>query len=397
MSKTISKTNPARKKQDELPFHPLANIFPLLGAEEIGVLSKDIAENGLQFPITLYEGKILDGRNRQTACVMANVTPQYVEFEGEDAVRFVISTNLHRRHLNESQRAMIAAKLANMPPHRPDHKSANLRTSQTEAAALLNTSRRAVQHAKKVETEAIPEVVNAVEFGTLSVSVAADLADASPDKQREVIAKDDKKAILAASKEIRRAMAEQRRAKRTEQIAEAVRHNQPLDGSLGTFAVLYGDPAWPYDSSESDMRVIENHYPTMTLDEICSLDVKGLAHDDAVLFLWATSPKLKEAFHVIESWGFDYRTCAVWDKEKIGMGYYFRQQHELLLVATRGNIPAPTPEHRPPSVIRSPRGEHSRKPESVYEIIEAMYPGLPKIELFARNARTGWSRWGNQS
>ena len=79
--------------------------------------------------------------------------------------------------------------------------------------------------------------------------------------------------------------------------------------------------------------------------------------------------------------GFSYRTCAVWDKEIIGMGYYFRQQHELLLVATRGNVPTPLPGDRVSSVIRSRRELHSKKPECVYKIIEAMYPSLPKLEM----------------
>jgi len=294
---------------------------------------------------------------------------------------------------------MVAAKLETMKQGRPE-KDANLHlknVSRSQAAELLHVSPRTVANAKKVETEAVAEVVAAVESGKLPVSVAATIAEAPPDKQREVIAKDDKKAILAASKDIRKEMAEERRTKRTQQIVEAVQNNKPLDGSLGTFAVIYADPPWTYNSSESDNRVIENHYPTMTLDDICALNIKSVAHDDAVLFLWTTSPKLKEAFRVLEAWGFEYRTCAVWDKEKIGMGYYFRQQHEILLVATRGKIPTPAAEHRPASVIRSPREEHSRKPESVYGIIETMYPQLPKIELFARNARSGWSRWGNQS
>ncbi len=390
-------------KHVNLEFHPLANLFPLLGEPEIQTLAQDIAENGLQSPITIYEGKILDGRNRFTACVMKGVTPRFVDYNGHEPIKFVVSTNLHRRHLNESQRAMVAAKLANISHggNRKDQ-AANLPldpkgTSQAKAAQLLNTSERSVRNAKKVETEAVPEVIAAVESGKLPVSVAATIAEAPPEKQREVIAKDDKKAILAASREIRKEMAEKRREKRTQQIVAAVQNNKPLDGSLGTFAVLYVDPPWTYDASESDMRVIENHYPTMTLEEICGLDVKGIAHDDAILFLWATSPKLKEAFQVLDAWGFDYRTCAVWDKEKIGMGYYFRQQHELLLVATRGTIPTPAVEHRPSSVIRSPREEHSRKPGNVYDIIEKMYPQLPKVELFARNTRPGWSRWGNQS
>ncbi len=88
---------------------------------------------------------------------------------------------------------------------------------------------------------------------------------------------------------------------------------------------------------------------------------------------------------------------SVWDKKKIGMGYYFRQQHELLLIATRGDIPAPSPADRPSSVLSYERGEHSSKPHEVYGIIEAMYPGLAKIELFCRTPQEGWAVWGNQS
>ena len=380
--------------------HPIADIFPLLSETELKVLADDIKENGLQVPITLFDGHILDGRNRYQACLMANVKPTFVEYTGDNPVQYVVSTNLHRRHLNESQRAMVAARIANTT-WGGDRKSkchlapCSERTNQ-EAAELLNVSERSVKRAAKVKNNAIPEVIQAVESGQIPVSLAADIADAPPEKQKEVIAKDDKKAILAASKEIRRTMAEERHNRRTVAVNEAIARNKPLDGSLGTFAVIYADPPWQYDSSESDSRVIENQYPTMTLDEICNLDVASITHEDAVLFLWTTSPKLKEAFRVLEAWGFDYRTCAVWDKEKTGMGYYFRQQHELLLVATKGKLPTPLPETRPPSVIRFPRGEHSQKPEVVYLMIEEMYSDLPKIELFCRSPREGWAAWGNQ-
>jgi N6-adenosine-specific RNA methylase IME4 len=135
----------------------------------------------------------------------------------------------------------------------------------------------------------------------------------------------------------------------------------------------------------------------MALDDICALPVSDLATPDAILFLWATSPKLAESMKVIESWGFTYRTCAVWDKQKIGMGYYFRQRHELLLVATRGSIPTPAPGDRAASVIAEPREEHSAKPAKFAELIESMYPTLPRIELFCRSPREGWAVWGNQS
>jgi len=135
----------------------------------------------------------------------------------------------------------------------------------------------------------------------------------------------------------------------------------------------------------------------MTLEAICQLPVP--AAPDAVLFLWATSPKLAEAMQVIDRWDFSYRTCAVWDKERMGMGYYFRQQHELLLVAARGTLPVPEPSDRPPSVIRLPRGAHSDKPAIVYGLIERMYPTFTaddRLELFARQSRAGWTMWGNE-
>jgi len=134
----------------------------------------------------------------------------------------------------------------------------------------------------------------------------------------------------------------------------------------------------------------------MELEAICALPVAEIATDNAILFLWATSPKLAEALRVVEAWGFTYRSSAVWVKSQLGMGYYFRQQHELLLVATRGDMPAPAPDARPRSVYESPREAHSAKPVAFYEFIERMYPNLPRIELFARGTREGWVGWGNE-
>lgn len=160
------------------------------------------------------------------------------------------------------------------------------------------------------------------------------------------------------------------------------------------FDVILCDPPWRYDFAETKNREIENQYPTMDLEEIKALAVP--AADDCVLFMWATAPKLEQAFEVLRAWGFTYKTCAVWDKEKIGMGYWFRGQHELLLVGTRGNPGAPQPENRYSSVIRVKREGHSKKPECVYEMIEKMMPACNYLEMFARNKREKWACWGNQ-
>lgn len=164
----------------------------------------------------------------------------------------------------------------------------------------------------------------------------------------------------------------------------------------GKYQVILADPPWRYDFGNSDNRIIENHYPTMELEDICALDIPALAADDSILFLWTTSPKLEQSFEVIRKWGFEYKTCMIWDKEHIGMGYYFRQQHELLLVCKRGNLPAPEPSTRPPSVLRAARGKHSEKPDELYDLLECMYPHRSKLELFCRRPRDGWTVWGNE-
>lgn len=160
------------------------------------------------------------------------------------------------------------------------------------------------------------------------------------------------------------------------------------------YNVILCDPPWRYDFAETKNREIENQYPTMTLEEIKGLNVP--ADDDCVMFMWATAPKLEQAFEVLKAWGFTYKTCAVWDKELIGMGYWFRGQHELLLVGVRGSPGVPAPENRFSSVIRARREGHSKKPDRVYEMIEKMVPNKNYLEMFARRKRENWSVWGNQ-
>lgn len=164
--------------------------------------------------------------------------------------------------------------------------------------------------------------------------------------------------------------------------------------TLARFPVIYADPPWAYDFTESPSRAIENHYPVMTLEDIKALDVP--AAEDAVLFLWSTPPKLAEAAEVMAAWKFRYRTCLVWVKPSIALGKWARQRHELLLIGTRGGFPAPL-KPAPDSVYEEPRAGHSVKPERFRELIEAMCPGQPYCELFARGGRPGWAAWGYEA
>jgi N6-adenosine-specific RNA methylase IME4 len=204
---------------------------------------------------------------------------------------------------------------------------------------------------------------------------------------------------VAAKLIARRENIEDRRDERLAKIAEIAKGNIAL-GTSQRYPIIYADPPWCYENPAmgSEGRKVENHYPTMALEEIVALPVAQLAADDALLYLWATAPKLAECIDVLRAWGFEYRTNGIWDKELFGMGYHFRNQHEQLLVGRRGDMPAPAMGAQPPSVYRERRTEHSVKPVFYYEMIEAAYPMMPKIELFARGAaRPGWTTWGNQA
>lgn len=382
-------------------WHEYANIFPMLQGEALDALREDIRQHGVREPVVFLDGAILDGRNRYMCARDLGIEYPRREFgsaesDGADPLAFVVSHNLTRRHLTESQRAMAAAKLAKM--ERGDNQHAQIcAPSQSVAADMLNVSRRAVQTAKKVERQGSYELVEAVESGSVSVSAAADVSELPKQEQSEIVAKGEKE-ILEAAKAIRAEKASKRRVERLANLEEIAKGNTDL-GTETKYPVIYADPPWRYENPPigASSRSIENHYPTMTLEEICALPVGDLATDDAMLYLWATAPKLAECFEVIEAWGFEYRTNMVWDKVKIGMGYHARNQHELLLICKRGQMPPPEAGTQPSSVFAEPRTEHSAKPHFFYEMIEGAYPNLPKIELFCRSPRDGWDVWGNQS
>lgn len=387
-----------------IPAHPAADLFPLLPDDELRDLADDIAANGLHEPVWLHpDGRILDGRNRYKACELAGVEPTFRTWNGDGSpVIFVVSLNLKRRHLTSSQRAMAALdaeallaeevaeqkreanRVAALRRYGSDQDEAlpgaaeqvpqligepedpHKREASHRAAQLLGTNRQYVSDAKKLNAER-PDLAQKVKAGELSIPEA-------------------KKAINVERVEAKRAEQRERTA------ALAATEVPPLERR---YAVIYADPPWRYEHAISTSREIENHYPTMAHEDIAALDVP--AADDAILFMWATNPKLAEAFDVLDGWGFRYVTNMVWVKDRIGMGYYARSRHELLLIAKRGEPATPAPDARPDSVIEAPRGRHSAKPEQVYGLLERMYPGVPKLEMFCRMPREGWDAWGNEA
>ena len=232
------------------------------------------------------------------------------------------SLNLARRHLDESQRAMVAARLATL---RDGQRATPIgAATQREAADLLNVARRSVQRARVVLDTGEPQLVEAVEQGQIAVSQAVKVAKAPAKTQRKVVTK------VKAGVKPTGAM----RQVRAEEIAA-----RQIDAPTGKHRVIYADPPWSYGNrvppGSTEPR---NYYPTMELADICALPIREMAEDDAVLFLWVTSPILEEAFEVIHAWGFTYKASFVWDKVKHNMGHYNSVRHEFLGSVREGRV-----------------------------------------------------------
>lgn len=188
----------------------------------------------------------------------------------------------------------------------------------------------------------------------------------------------------------------------------------------GHYGAILADPPWRFATwnkatavqargSKSTYKSATAHYNTMAAEEIAALPVREIAAENSVLFMWACWPMLKEAFELIDAWGFTYKTCAFdWMKAhtqqidifrddataSMGMGYWTRANSEPCLLATRGKVKRVHADVR--QGIIEPRREHSRKPDCVHGRVERLVSG-PYLELFARAPRTGWDVWGNQT
>lgn len=184
-----------------------------------------------------------------------------------------------------------------------------------------------------------------------------------------------------------------------EQAVRAVRASTPVergpaqysDEAPATFATIVIDPPWRYDNVAT-RGAAEDHYPTMSLDELAHLDIP--AADPCHVYLWATNAFLRDAFDLLDQWAFEYKAALTWCKPQIGTGNYFRNATEHVLFALRGRLP--TQANDVPTWFVADRTRHSAKPERFYDLVERSSPG-PYLDMFARRRRLGWHTWGNEA
>lgn len=159
------------------------------------------------------------------------------------------------------------------------------------------------------------------------------------------------------------------------------------------FGAIYADPPWLYDN-QGTRAATGNHYGGMTVDELCELPIREMAADAAHLHLWTTNAFLFDCPRIFDAWGFEFRSSFVWCKSQMGIGNYWRNSHEILLTAVRGDAKRFN-DHSIMSWLETERGRHNAKPEQVRHFIERASPG-PYLELFGRSPADGWTVWGNQ-
>jgi len=354
-----------------MEYHKLSKTFPLMGDSEFSALKRDIEQNGLFESIVLYEGQILDGRNRYLACSELGIEPKYIKFRGEDPLIYVVSQNLHRRHLNAFQRSVIVLKLKeNIKKRAKEKQRLGGKVKQKSAEPTFETRTKLAKQAN-VSHDTIAKVETIEEKAT--------------EKQKERVVS-GKSSINAVYKEI----------KRIDKKNEIKR--LPQEKLQGKYNVILADPPWQYTNTDTSIRgVADDHYPTMDIEELKGLSIKNIALNDAVLFLWTTTSMIRKAFDVIEAWGFEFKTSMVWIKQHFGTGFYVRGKHEIILIGIKGHF-LPMTTDIPESVFYGKKSQHSKKPDEIYEIIEKMYPEQRKIELFHRGElREGWKGWGLES
>lgn len=217
-------------------------------------------------------------------------------------------------------------------------------------------------------------------------------------KKEPLFTADSPEELLRKAKEVKRIMNEEKieAIKSNRKFLRDTLEKKQIEIGTKKYRIVYADPPWSYQNEMPEyVTTPDDYYALMPTDDIAKMPVADITEENAVLFMWTTSPHLPEALHVVKSWGFKYKTTFIWDKVKHNMGHYNSVRHEILLVCTKG---ACTPDVKKlfDSVVSIERTEHSKKPEEFRRIIETLYVYGDKIELFARESPEGWDVFGNQ-
>ena len=372
----------------ECSAHPAAELFPLLHGSRLDELAADIKANGQREPVVLWKDEdgrdwLLDGRNRHAACAKLGIAPVTRRWEGENPWAYVWSLNGERRDIAEGQRAAIRLEIVEGEEKWKEKKARREATQSPGRPSKKIGGNVAPDKPRRPE----PEREAAKSRGALAAEarVSPRTAQKALTVRKEAPALFQK--VLKGEVQLNQAARQVSRQKAVDAI-EA----EPAPLPIGPFRVLVADPPWAYAKRKDDgTHRAALTYPDMTTDEICALPVGAMASDDSILWLWTTNAFMRDAFRVLDSWGFREKTILTWVKSKMGTGDWLRGKTEHCILAVRGR-PTVVLTNQTTALEGAVR-EHSRKPDEFFALVEALCPGS-KVEMFARKKREGWSAWG---
>jgi N6-adenosine-specific RNA methylase IME4/ParB-like chromosome segregation protein Spo0J len=342
---------------------------------DVRALADSIEDVGLLHPVVVTpEGRLIAGQRRLEACRTLGWTDVPVTVvDLLQAARGEAHENFVRKDLLPSE--IVALKRAIEPLERREARERQGHRTDSCPSATVAEGQRAYQGGA-----ARDKIARYLGVGKTTIDRAeavVEAAEAEPEKYGHLVEQMDRSGKVAGA------------YRRLEVLKQA----RQLDADVpelpvGPFQVIVADPPWRYESG-NDLP-----YPTMDIEEIKTMCVRDLADEDAILWLWTTNAHLRVAVEVVEAWGFEYKTLLTWVKDRMGTGEWLRGRTEHCLLAIRGKPVFLHGNHT--TALEAARREHSRKPEEFYALVEATSPGS-KLELFAREKRTGWRSFGNQT
>ena len=361
-----------------------STLIPPLAEDEYSKLQESIKQEGCREPLSIWNGVIVDGHNRYKICCEYNIEfkTQEIEFEDEgEAKIWIINNQLARRNLEPFQKTNLILKKKEIIAERAKENE-KIRKGKQPGASLTNSSNLIdpIHTRKELAKEAgvSEDTVARVEFINKNAG-------------EEAIEKLNKgeSSINEVFTKLKKVEKEGKRRQEIEEQREKLEKGE-LDLPKGLYEIIVVDPPWPYGGGyDAEGRRVSSPYPEMSLEEIKNIELPS--SEDCVLWLWTTHKFLPEAFDILDTWDFEYKAALVWDKQKMGMGSWLRMQCEFCLLGIKGKPKWNLSNER--DFISEARGEHSRKPNRFYEMVEKLCIGR-KLDFFSRELRKNWDSYG---
>lgn len=365
-------------------------LIPALTKEEYKQLENNCIAEGIREKILIWNGFIIDGHNRYEISLKwdLEIQTETKHFQNEEAVKeWMILNQFGRRNLSNYQRSVLALELEEVFSNKAKE---NLKLSGENFGKGLPTLAKAID---KINTRQELSKVANVSHGTLD-KVKKIQAQASEEVKAKLST--GEVSINSAYQEIKKEEKKEERIKVIQEQIEQIEKGD-LPELKGLFDVVSVDPPWNYEgktdkitSFDSVGRRSANPYPEMSTDDIKKIKLPLM--DNAVVLLWTTHKFLPDAFEILKEWNLDYKATLVWNKEKMGMGAWFRMQCEFCLVAIKGKPYWDNTKYR--DIFKEQRRQHSRKPDTFFDMINKITLGR-KLDYFSRESRNGWEVFGN--